>query len=157
MAVASSIILLYKKLKCYFYCYSLSFLKRVLTPLIEVLLTHCLSSFSRNQGDRIEIFGLGETKYERKWIYLARRPRTWAPQNMGAPRTQGKVVQINSRFANPAIETDKHELSLGRCPGPTRTLHIFAKIPLHDEMRRRKYIQLNYNIKNWYTNYTKNF
>ena len=32
----------------------------------------------RNQGDRIEIFGLGETKYERKWIYLERRPRTWA-------------------------------------------------------------------------------
>ena len=59
----------------------------------------------QNQGDRIETFGLGETKYERKWIYLERRPRTWAPQNMGAPRTQGKVVQINSRF----IETDKHE------------------------------------------------
>ncbi len=69
-------------------------------------------------------FGLGENKYERKWrIYLERRPRTWAPQNMGAPRTQGKVVQINSRFADPAIETDKHELSLG----PTRTfiVHIW--------------------------------
>ena len=36
----------------------------------------------QNQGDRIETFGLGETKYERKWIYLERRPRTWAPQNM---------------------------------------------------------------------------
>ena len=34
---------------------------------------------------------------------LERRPRTWAPQNR-APRTQGKVVQINSRFADPAIE-----------------------------------------------------
>ena len=58
---------------------------------------------------------------------LERRPRTWAPQNMGAPRTQRKVVQINSRFADPAIETDKHELSLGRCPGPTRTfiVHIW--------------------------------
>jgi hypothetical protein len=61
---------------------------------------------------------------------LERRPRRWAPQNMGPPRTQGKVVQINSRFADPAIETDKHELSLGRCPGPTRTNNVVTFIIL---------------------------
>ena len=41
------------------------------------------------------------------------------------------LVQINSRFADPAIETDKHELSLGRCPHTVfkkLNLNLFCKV-----------------------------
>jgi hypothetical protein len=50
----------------------------------------------------------------------------------GDPGTQGKQHRgnINSSIADLAIEKDKHELSLGRCPGPTRTfiVHIWRLI-----------------------------
>ena len=43
------------------------------------------------------------------------------------PGTQGKQHRgnINSSIADLAIEKDKHEFNLGRCPGPTRTLMAF--------------------------------
>ena len=40
----------------------------------------------------------------------------------GNPGTQEN--NINSSFTDLAIEYDKHELNLGRCPGPTRTLIV---------------------------------
>ena len=62
---------------------------------------------------------------------ISREDRVRGHRIIWGPRAlRGKVVQINSRFADPAIETDKHELSLGRCPGPTRTfiVHIIWRL-----------------------------
>ena len=65
---------------------------------------------------------------------LERRPRTWAPQNMGAPRTQG---ESSTGLRIP----DKHELSLGRCPG-TRLLSYSAVIILLKIHKSSKSINL---------------
>ena len=42
---------------------------------------------------------------------------------------------INSSIADLAIEKDKHELSLGRCPGPTRT-HLGFKRELYVTLKK---------------------
>ena len=84
---------------------------------------------SRNQGDRIEIFGLGETNNERKWIYSREKTAYVGAAEHGGPTHSGEssTNKLEVCGADPAIETDKHELSLGRCPGPTRTfiVHIW--------------------------------
>ena len=88
----------------------------------------------RNQEEDIEIFGFEETKYERKWMrahdksnLTAARVRGRTGTLLRKPGHSGEVAprNVNSRFADLAIQIDNHELNPGRCPGPTRIVHIW--------------------------------